>query len=277
MKIIEVIKRMLLEKHCIVCSEPISYDKKEPFCDNCIEEWDSFIKAKCKKCGRENTLCTCLPSKVRKINHSLVSWCYFYNGDENGEINKLFTYLKKVYDREVIDFCTDRMKASVLSMCKARGIDYKDFLVTYITRSKHNVNKYGFDQSEKLAKSLAKKLGINVVKAFNNVGKIEQKGLNKKERAKNAFETYEFIEGSLGDNKQLFLVDDILTTGASMLACSIHLFKNGATTVIPVVFAKDNLKYKGDIKNVKRNTKYHIARAIKGFVRNGTQRQNSNC
>ena len=263
---------MFLERHCLICTEPISYEDKEPFCDLCIDEWKEFTKIKCRNCGREHYFCTCLPSKVKKINHSMVSWCYFYNGEENGEVSIIFNHLKRRYDREVINFCTDKMKISVLSLCRERGVNYKDFVVTYVTRSELNVNRYGFDQSEKLAKSLAKKLGIDVVKTFNNVGKSEQKELNKKERAQNAFKAYEYIEGSVGENKQFFLVDDILTTGASMLACSYHLFKNGATTVVPVVFAKDNFKYKGDRKNVKRYTKYHFARASKGFVRNGPQR-----
>jgi glycosyltransferase involved in cell wall biosynthesis len=39
-----------------------------------------------------------------------------------------------------------------------------------------------------------------------------------------------------------------------------------ANGVIPVAFAKDNYKAKGDKRNVKRNSKYYFTRAIKNLV-----------
>ncbi len=272
MKFTEILKRIFLDRCCVICGEPISYDVKEPFCELCVKDWQEFLKIKCRKCGREQSACSCLPSKARKINHSMASWSVFYDTGANGEINKLFTYLKRRYDRGVIDLCTERMKNNLVAMCKNRGIDYKEFAVTYAPRSRKNVRKYGFDQSKKLAQSLAKKLDIKVVKTFKNIGKTEQKGLNKQERARNAIETYKFIDGSIKENMKLFIVDDVMTTGATLFSCSFHLYKNGATSVVPVVFAKDNYNSKGDKNNVKRNSKYHFTRAIKGFVRNGSQR-----
>ena len=266
MKIIEILKRIFVERYCLVCGEPISYDLPEPFCEECIEDWRAFKNIKCRGCGREQRLCTCLPRYARKINHSMVGWCVFYDVKENGNINQLFKYLKRNYDRQVIDFCTDKMKQAVLAIAKSRKLDFSDYFVTYTPRSKANVYKYGFDQSQKLAASLAKKLGLRFKPTFINVGKQEQKGLNKRERVQNAAQTYKFIEGSVSAGDKLLLVDDVLTTGATMYACALQLYKNGAESVIPVVFAKDNFVIKGDRKNVKRNSKHNFARAVKGFV-----------
>lgn len=271
MELVEILKRMFVDRYCVICGEVISYDLNEPFCSVCEESWREFLKIRCRKCGQINSQCTCVPSKVRKISHGTASWSVFYDAEANGEIGVLFKYLKRKYDREVIDMCTERMKRNLLLLCKYRNIDYKEFAVTYAPRSKRNVQKFGFDQSQKLAKSLAKKLKLKVVKTFINVGKTEQKGLNKSERAKNAFQNYEYINASMGENRKFFLVDDIMTSGATMYACAFQLYKNGADYVVPVVFAKDNYKSKGVLKNVKRNTKYHFAGVIKGALRNGTQ------
>ena len=78
-----------------------------------------------------------------------------------------------------------------------------------------------------------------------NVGETEQKGLSKDDRALNAAESYEYIENSIGENKNIFLVDDIMTSGATLYACAFHLYSAGALNVVPVVFAKDNYKTKG--------------------------------
>lgn len=270
MKLTEILKRMFVERVCLVCSEAIPYDAEEPFCPDCIAEWHEFLNVKCRQCGRTNKECICLPTKVRKINHSFAAWCVFYDAEQNGEINRLFYYLKKQYDRATIDFCTDKMKKALLILSKKHGVSYGDFVVTYAPRSHRNVIKHGFDQSQKLAKALAAKLGIKCVCMFENVGKGEQKSLNKRERAYNAQTSYEYINGSLKDYKKVILVDDIMTSGATLYACAFQLYKNGATTVVPVTFAKDNYVNKGGKRNVKRRTKYNFAGAVKGFVRNGS-------
>ena len=270
MKISEILKRMFVERYCVICGEAIPYNGKEPFCSDCAPHWQDFLQVKCRNCGRTHNQCICLPTKVRKINHAMAGWCVFYDASTNGEINRLFTFLKRRYDREVIDLCAERMKRAVVGICKARGVDYRDYVVTFAPRRHKNVIKYGFDQSKKLAKCLSKKLGIKFITTFENVAKDEQKGLNKKERAINAQSSYVYKEGSLKEHKRVILVDDIMTSGATLYACAFQLYKNGATSVVPVTFAKDNYRVKGVKKNVKRNTKYHFARAVKGFMRNGS-------
>ena len=264
MTFVEILKRMFVDRYCVICGDVISYDVDEPFCDVCIDDWKEFLKIKCRRCGQVQKMCTCLPSKIKKINHGIASWSVFYDVDTNGEIRKLFRYLKYRYDREVVDMCAERMKRNIILLCKHRNVNFKEYVVTYSPRSEENVLKYGFDQSHKLAKALSKKLGLKLVKTFKNVGEIEQKGLNKLERANNANESYIYLVGSIGENKKFFLVDDIMTSGATLYACAFQLYKNGAESVIPVVFAKDNYKSKGVIKNAKRNTKHHFSRAFKG-------------
>ena len=118
-------------------------------------------------------------------------------------------------------------------------------------------------------RDVTKYKGVNI-NTFENVAKQEQKGLNKKERAFNAQSSYVYIEDSLKDYKNIILVDDIITSGATMYACAFQLYKHGANSVVPIAFAKDNYKERGVRKNAKRNTKYNFARAVKGFVRNGS-------
>ena len=261
---------MFVERNCVICGEAISYDIKDPFCNDCQRYWQEFLRVKCRNCGRTNNECICLPKKIIKINHGIAGWCVFYDASTNGEINKLFTRLKRSCDKDVVDLCAERMKDRVRIVFNSRGLRYKDFVVTYAPRRHKNVNKYGFDQSKKLAKALAKKLGVKCISTFNNIAKREQKGLNKKERAYNAQASYVYRDGSLKNYKNIILVDDIMTSGATMYACAFQLYKHGAESVVPITFAKDNYRERGVRKNAKRNTKYNFARAVKGFMRNGS-------
>ena len=141
MKILDVIKRIFIEKHCLACGSPVSYNVDEPFCEQCADSWRRFKNARCHMCGRERELCACLPKYARQVNHSIVGWCVFYNAFENGIINLMFKYLKSVYDKQVIDFCTDWMMRAILVTAKSRGIDLSAYTVTYAPRSLTGVKK----------------------------------------------------------------------------------------------------------------------------------------
>ena len=243
MKLSEILKfldNMFLPRLCALCDETISYEQANPFCEECMPVWEEFVKIKCTKCGKTHKDCRCLPTMVKKASGSSAAWCVFYDSSQNGDMNRLFYRLKYKYDRCIIDFCTTKMKRKVISLCIRKKINYKSFAITYTPRRKLMAFKYGFDQSKKLAYSLGKKLNLPVIRCFENTGKTEQKALDLYGRVENAKKSYKYIDGSLGQYKNVFIVDDILTTGATFSACAEILREHGAERVIPVVFAKDN-------------------------------------
>ena len=66
------------------------------------------------------------------------------------------------------------------------------------------------------------------------------------ERRRNAQGAYVLKKNFENKYKKYFLVDDIITTGSTLVFCSRLLHEAGATDVIPVTYAKDNYKTKGD-------------------------------
>ena len=112
--------------------------------------------------------------------------------------------------------------------------------MTYAPRRRRVEKKYGFDQSKLLAKEIGRQLSIEVKPTLINKGKRAQKLLTKEERRKNAQASY-FLKKNLNlSGKTVLLVDDLITSGATMKAASELLYKVGANDVIPVAFAKDN-------------------------------------
>ena len=103
-------------------------------------------------------------------------------------------------------------------------------------RSHKNKSKDGFDQGFELAKSLSRITGIELVRCFDRrIGVEEQKNLNQYERRLNMKSAYKprSVEDKIKD-KTVILVDDIVTTGASMASGSRLLFSMGAFAVIGV-------------------------------------------
>ena len=224
-----------------MCGEPMSHDTKIPFCDDCIKIWEEYLDEKCNMCGLDRFECHCVPKMIRKIN-SVAIWSIFYCSNHE-EPNSLIYSIKTGERKKTIDYFTDLMKRTLIAKCMANKIRYKDYVITFAPRQYKGIRKFGHDHAEMLAKSLGKKLGIKVVRMLENNSKVQQKKLNKSERVENAFNAYEYIEGSLEGKRKVFIVDDIMTTGATLCACAFLLYENGAKDVIPVTLAKDNFGY----------------------------------
>lgn len=244
-QIIETIRRMLIPRKCLLCAEPIEYEKDLPFCEDCESEWDDFIDSRCNHCGADRYGCSCLPYLVRK-HFPLSSWAVFYNSKESTPVNLIVFSLKYGRYREVIRFCAGIMKDMLLEDCKRHGVNYKEFAVTYAPRRKIKKALYMFDQAREMAKCLAEMLELDFVEALENNSKREQKKLSSVERRKNAQASFKLKKDYVNSHKKYFLVDDIMTTGATLVYCSKLLFEAGATQVIPVTYAKDNYVNKGD-------------------------------
>ena len=99
----------------------------------------------------------------------------------------------------------------------------------------------GFNQSLLIARVLSKimKASLLMYVLFKKKETPPQIGLSAKERLsnlKNAFEVKGDIEGP-----RLLLVDDVMTTGATVTECSKELMKAGAKEVVVLTLAKSGM------------------------------------
>lgn len=239
MKAIEILKRSFITRKCVLCGEVIEYDLEAPFCEECQPQWFANLDIMCAKCGLDCDYCTCLPDRIREINPSLATFGVFYTPRISTPVNRLVYILKREYNFEAVRFCAKILAKKVISKCVSQGVSYKDFVVTYPPRRKSSVIKYGYDHARLLAKAFAKTLGIELIDTFKNVGKEEQKSLTKSGRLSNAAESYELLNDIDVKGKSIFIVDDVMTSGATLNVCSKILLLEGARTVAPVAFAKD--------------------------------------
>lgn len=99
----------------------------------------------------------------------------------------------------------------------------------------------GYNQSELIAKEIAKKTGIdyNNQCLFKTKNIVEQSKLNKEERQKNIQGVYEIRNKPILENKQILLVDDIYTTGSTVNECSKMLSQAEPKKIGVFTLAKD--------------------------------------
>ena len=106
---------------------------------------------------------------------------------------------------------------------------------------KTKIRKRGYNQSELIAKELAKKLGMQmendvIIKIRDN--KI-QSTLNKQERQENIKNAYKLINPNKIENKKVLIFDDIYTTGATLNECVKVVESGNASKIGILTLAKD--------------------------------------
>ena len=128
-------------------------------------------------------------------------------------------YEMKYHDRPDIGEDMGRLMANEMQL--AHYFDDIDIMLP-IPLSRKRMRQRGYNQSEQLAVGIRDITGIPIAKkaVSRKHFRQSQTKLSRHERQENVSDMFKLEDGSLLKNKHVLLVDDICTTGATLLACS---------------------------------------------------------
>jgi competence protein ComFC len=109
-----------------------------------------------------------------------------------------------------------------------------------IPLSKKRLRSRGYNHSELLVQGLSRSLNLKLMNGLQRVRETKsQFGLTLKERKENIKNAFTLDSKFIIRNSIIFLVDDILTTGSTLLEAARILKKNGAKKVYGLTLARD--------------------------------------
>ncbi len=154
------------------------------------------------------------------------SYCYF---SKNSLIQRLLHQLKYKDNKELGQFAGRMMGVTLRQSDLYDNIDALVPLPLFASREK----KRGYNQAALLCEGIAAATGIPVLK--NVVCRISstetQTHKNRIERWQNMEGRFEITNAEAIKNKHLLLVDDVITTGATLEACGHALLRGENTSV----------------------------------------------
>lgn len=119
-----------------------------------------------------------------------------------------------------------------------------DAVLTWVTMPKKRRLDRGIDHGMELCRCISEQTGMEVRQLLVRNGRVKtQRGLNKEKRLTNLRRTFscaEKIDGSV------LLVDDVLTTGATVRACTEALLESGAERVYVVTATRTEMMGKAE-------------------------------
>lgn len=216
---------------CVCCGERLNFGEKG-LCLKCSTEFDEFCSRNCSKCGRVLNECSCSTDFLEGHFIKKVVKCFRYvNHQGINPGNALIYSLKRDNREDILSACADYLEAAIRN-----SIETTDNLVfTNIPRRKSAIVKYGIDHSGLLANELSLRFDASYIKLLKSNAKIEQKSLDRTERLKNAdFDIEQDVDLS---GKNVIIVDDIITSGASMASAASLIRSLGCKNITAAVLA----------------------------------------
>ena len=178
-------------------------------------------------------ICSKCKSEIKRVHQQEEIMAYGYYG---GVLKKLILNLK--YHKS---FIAGKVLADLLCQIiieKKLSID----CICYVPISKDSLKKRGFNQCSVLAKNISSILDIPVIDCLVKVKETkEQKLLGKEERMKNILDAFEIKNKEKLFKKNILLIDDVYTTGATINECKKNIEKCNINKIYLLTIAKSNI------------------------------------
>lgn len=193
------------------------------------------MEEKCIICRTDGFIGLCSYCKSR-INRATVENGSLSYGFYGGILKTLI--LKFKYES---DFTAGYMLSKFLIEIIEEKEIYAD-IICYVPMTKKSEKKRGFNQCEIIARHIGYHINIPVSDCIKKIKNTkEQKTLTKEERVKNLRGAFKVIRVKDIKNKNVILIDDVMTTGATINECKDILKKSGVSKITVLTIAKSNI------------------------------------
>ncbi len=208
--------------------------------------WNSILELlyprKCVLCTKilsrnETDLCTKCHMETQRVPHAVsrgkhFGYCYsvfYYKKDVASAVKKL-----KFSGKQLYADAFGRLLAMKLLEERVSAD-----MITWVPVSRKRKRKRGYDQAEEIAKAVGRELGIPVkgllCKVRHNSAQA-QIGDHRQRRA-NVANVYKVIDPGKVCGGRILLIDDVITSGATLDECSKILSEAGAESIVCGTFA----------------------------------------
>ncbi|MDO4841372.1 MAG: ComF family protein [Phoenicibacter congonensis] len=230
----ETAKELVWPTRCAVCDEPGFV-----LCEECAANL-RFIDLchACKKCGASGGKVQCTEcNDIMVLANGFAEYpldqfrsCCILNEDAR----KIITAYK---DR------TELRLAPVIAKIMARYFEpawiQKNALITYVPSSKEALVRRGFSHMGKIAKELSLLTNLETECVFEALATNDQRELGRKERVVNMASKFKVRKGlQIPHACPIVVIDDVSTTGATIMCAANALKRAGYETVYGLSFAR---------------------------------------
>ena len=225
---------------CRICEKLLTGASRVPLCVECLSSFERVPDTICEICGRP------LPGLARKDEVPLLcpactSKTYAFDRARS------FAFYKDTLVRAILLLKFEQIEPlgawfaeRLAELVKAEGAAMAADVVVPVPLHRERARERGYNQAALLSKPLARKLRLphKAVLLTRARPRPDKQVLSLEERWESVRGAFATRSGSQVDSKRVLLIDDVLTTGATLDACARALREAGAKSVIGLTVAR---------------------------------------
>ena len=215
---------LLFPPRCCVCEEVTPV--KTAICPECLQSLPKELleQERCSVCGKPNGSCVC---RERPFHFSYCTSAFCYDHNTHALIEKLKTLPDSLVAGQLAELMAEAL--TVNSPVDAYIFD----AVTEVPMALTQIQKRGHNQAKTLAQKIAEKMKLSYIDSPIDCAedKKTQHTLTYHERFVNAEHSYRLRPAAFCSGR-ILLVDDVMTTGATLDRCAALLLRCGANEVV---------------------------------------------
>ena len=220
MSLFDKLLSLLAPHECLGCGA-----QGDLICNDCATKLPT-ITERCYRCRRlsSNNL-TC--SKCRKQSKlTCVKVSTIYSGLAKDLVWKLKFSGAQAAAKSMANIMSQQIESS------------RNMIIVPVPTATSRVRQRGYDQAVLLAKELAKQTGLKYVSCLSRTNQAHQVGAGRSQRIKQLSDAFRATKLELIADAQILIIDDVITTGATLESAALILKKAGAKRVDALVFAQ---------------------------------------
>jgi ComF family protein len=232
-RLVEPVLAVVFPTACPVCASALAHPTRGPLCDRC---WETLPRHRGRLCGcglpLPSTLLVC--GRCRRGRQPFTAGTSL--GPYEGGLRQVIHELKYRGKRRV----GGRLAAALLAERGARELLSTSDVIVPVPLHPRRRRERGFNQAEVLAQELARGVGRPCAPAalVRRKDTAPQTGLTAAARRRNVAGAFAVRRQVQVAGRVVALVDDVLTTGATVQACAHALLEAGASEVRLVAVAR---------------------------------------
>lgn len=224
---------VLLPVACVACDRVVDAGEHDLVCGRCWSRAGELPFPRCDRCGhptrgRACAWCALLPPFVRAVR----SVCWAHDGAGRDIVHAL---KYGGWERAAAG-----MGARMARLAWPEDVREERAALVPVPLSAGRRRERGYNQSERLARALGARLGLavwdDVVERARDTR--TQTRLTPEQRLSNVSGAFRVADRGRIAGAHLVLVDDVVTTAATLNACATTLFEGGARIVSYVTFGR---------------------------------------
>jgi competence protein ComFC len=238
---------------CSLCERLLTRASRVPICDECLTSFAALPAEVCEICGSPVAALFSAPVSDRSApssspdaEHTNLSGCIACQG-RTYAFERVRSYA--AYDgqliRAIILLKFERIEPLAgWFATRLAGVAKRDGLAADVVVSvplhRHRERERGYNQADLIARPLARRLGLPYRRVLltRTKPRPDKHILSLSERWESVRGAFATRQGSQVDNLRVLLVDDVMTTGATLDACAKALRQAGAKSVIGLTVAR---------------------------------------